>query len=35
MLSPDDAEDTGEGAGDAHGDGDDSPGQSRAPRQLL
>ena len=35
MLSPDDAEDAGDGAGSAHGDGDDSPGQPRAPGQLL
>ena len=35
MLSPDDAEDAGDGAGEAHGDGDCSPGQPRAPGQLL
>lgn len=35
MLSPDDAEDAGDGAGGDHGDGDHSPGQPRAQGQLL
>ena len=35
MLSPDDAEDAGDGAGGAHGDGDHRPGQPRASGQVL
>ena len=35
MLSLDDAEDAGDGAGGADGDGDSSPGQPWAPGQLL